>query len=78
MTIEDCRTKAARPILSSLAAFARAAIRPQTLLARAIVTVLLIKLVAVSGMMLFGHYADRSAVADSAGVAYRIGPSSSP
>jgi len=78
MTIDDCRNKAAHPILTSLAAFARAAIRPQSLLARAIVTVLVIKLFAVGGMMLFQHYADRSAVADAAGVADRLGPSSLP
>jgi hypothetical protein len=47
-------------------------------LARAIVTVLVIKLVAVAAMMVLLHYEDRSAVADSAGVAYRIGPSSTP
>jgi len=78
MTIDDCRPKAAYPLLTSLAAFARAAIRPQTLLARAIVTVLLIKLIAVGGMMLARHYTDRSALADAAGVADRLGPSSQP
>jgi hypothetical protein len=78
MSIDERRFKVADPLLSSLAAFARAAVRPQTLLARAIVTVLIIKLFAVGGMMLARHYTDRSAVADSAGVADRLGPSSRP
>jgi hypothetical protein len=67
-----------RPLLASLAAFAHAGLRPKTLLAGAIVTVLVIKLVAVAAMMFYQHYEDRSAVADSAGVAYRLGPSSTP
>ncbi len=67
-----------QPILSSLAAFAEAAVRPRTLFARAIVTVLVIKLFAIGGMMLFQHYADRSALADAVGVADRLGPSSLP
>jgi hypothetical protein len=67
-----------RPVLNSLAAFVHAGLRPRTMLARAIVTVLVIKLVAVVAMMIFQHYEDRSAVADSAGVAYRLGPSSTP
>jgi hypothetical protein len=78
MSIDDRQAKAAYPILTSLAAFAQAAVRPQTLLARAIVAVLVIKLFAVGGMMLVQHYADRSAVADAAGVADRLGPSSLP
>lgn len=67
-----------RPLLASLAAFVRAGFRPQTLLARAIVTVLVIKLVAVTAMMIAQHHMDRSAVADSAGVADRLGPASAP
>lgn len=67
-----------RPLLTSLAAFVHAGLRPRTMLARAIVTVLAIKLVAVVAMMAFQHYEDRSAVADPAGVAYRLGPSSAP
>ena len=67
-----------RPLLSSLAEFVRAGLRPRSALARAIVTVLVIKLFAVAGMMVFQVYADRSAVADAAGVSYRLGPSSLP
>jgi hypothetical protein len=40
--------------------------------------VLVIKLFAVAGMMVFQVYADRSAVADAAGVSHRLGPSSLP
>jgi len=62
---------------SSFAAFLHAGIRPQGPLARAIVAVLVIKFVAVAGMMVFQSYADRSAVADAAGVVQRLlGPSS--
>ena len=72
------RIKPARPLLSSLAAFVQAGLRPKTMLSRAIVTVLVVKLVAVAAMMFYQHHEDRSAVADSAGVAYRLGPSSTP
>ena len=78
MNTDERRFKVSDPLLTSLAAFARAAYRPQTLLARAIVTVLVIKLFAVGGMMLAGHYTDRSAAADASGVADRLGPSSLP
>lgn len=67
-----------RAVLSSLAEFVRAGLRPRSALARAIVTVLVIKLFAVAGMMVFQSYADRSAVADAAGVSLRLGPSSLP
>ena len=67
-----------RPLLASLAAFVQAGLRPKTLLARAIVTVLVIKLVAVAAMTIYQHREDRSAVADKAGVALRLGPSSKP
>ena len=67
-----------RPLLASLAAFAHAGLRPKTVLARAIVAVLAIKLVAVAAMMFYQHHENRSSVADKAGVAYRLGPSSAP
>jgi hypothetical protein len=70
--------KSSRPVLASLAAFLRAGLRPHSALARAIVTVLVIKLFAVLGMMTYQHYADRRAEADAAGVALRLGPSSMP
>ncbi len=67
-----------RPLFVSLAAFVQAGLRPKSALARAIVAVLVLKLVAVAAMMVYRHYEDRSAVADPAGVAYRLGPSSTP
>jgi hypothetical protein len=70
--------KSERPLAGSLADFVRAGLRPRTMLARAIVTVLAIKLVAVAAMMFYQHHENRSAVADKAGVAYRLGPSSAP
>jgi hypothetical protein len=78
MNVENSRLKSAQPLFSSLAAFVHAGLRPRTMLARAIVTVLVIKLFAVAAMMAFQHYEDRSAVADSTGVADRLGPSSTP
>ena len=70
--------KSSRPVLASLAAFLRAGLRPQSALARAIVAVLVIKLIAVLGMTAYPHSADRRAAADAAGVALRLGPSSTP
>jgi hypothetical protein len=75
---ENNRFKVMRPVLASVAEFVHAGLRPKTMLARAIVTVLVIKLVAVAAMMFYQHYENRRAVADSAGVAYRLGPSSAP
>jgi hypothetical protein len=66
------------PLLSSLAAFLRAGVRPQSMLARAIVAVLVVKLVAVAAMSVFHSYTDRSELADVAGVAQRLGPTSPP
>jgi hypothetical protein len=78
MKAENDDVKSAWPLLSSLAAFLHAGIRPRTTLARAIVTVLVIKLVAVTAISVMRHYEDRTAAADTAGVAYRLGPSSAP
>ena len=72
------RSKTMGPLLASLADFVRAGLRPKTMLARAIVTVLAIKLVAVAAMMFYQHYQDSSTVAGAAGVAHRLGPSSTP
>lgn len=66
------------PVLSSLAAFLSAAIRPRSLLARAIVTVLAIKLVAVVGMAVYAHYADQRPSIDATAVSRLIGPSARP
>ena len=67
-----------RPLLSSLAAFVVAALRPQSLLARAVVTVLAIKLIAVAGMGVFAHFSDQSAAVDAAAIDRLLGPSSHP
>jgi hypothetical protein len=69
------RDRLASPLLSSLAAFLSAAIRPGSLLARAIVIVLAIKLVAVAGMAVYAHFTDQSASIDAAAVERLIGPS---
>ena len=72
------RDRLASPLLSSLAAFVGAAFRPSGLLARAIVTVLAIKLVAVAGMAVVAHFTDQSASIDAAAVDRMIGPATRP
>jgi len=67
-----------RPVLESLAAFVSAGIRPRSVLARAIVIVLAIKLIAVAGMAAYAHLTDQSAGIDAAAVNRLIGPSSAP
>jgi len=66
------------PVLSSLAAFVGAAFRPRGVLARAIVLVLTIKLIAVAGMAAYAHFTDRSGSIDAAAVNRLIGPASRP
>ena len=78
MELEKNRNKRAWPVFASLGAFVYAGIRPRSMLARAIVTVLVIKLIAVTAMSVYRYYEDRSAVADTASVAARLGPSSAP
>lgn len=73
MSVE--RDRLVSPLLSSLAAFIGAAIRPRTMLARAIVLVLAIKLIAVIGMAVYAHVTDQSASIDAAAVERLIGPS---
>jgi hypothetical protein len=67
-----------RPLFSSLAAFITAGLRPQSPLARAIVVVLIAKLIAVAAMMVFQFFADQHVVADAAAVSRLLGPSSLP
>jgi hypothetical protein len=69
------RDRLTSPLLSSFAAFIGAAFRPRTMLARAIVIVLAIKLVAVIGMTVVAHFTDQSASIDAAAVDRLIGPS---
>ncbi|HEX5211258.1 MAG TPA: hypothetical protein VFW22_05945 [Pseudolabrys sp.] len=72
------RHRFASPLLSSLAAFIGAAFRPRSLLARAIVTVLAIKLVAVVGMAVYAHYTDQRPSIDAAAVGRLLGPAARP
>jgi hypothetical protein len=75
---ERQRRGSERPVLASLAAFLREGLQPSSMLARAIVCVLALKLVAVTGMMVFQHFADRGASVDTAAVSRLLGPSSLP
>jgi hypothetical protein len=67
-----------RPIVSSIGAFLRAGTRPPTVLARAIVIVLAVKLIAVMAMMAYQHFADHSALVDATAISRLLGPSSAP
>jgi hypothetical protein len=58
-------------------AFVREGLRPRSILSRAIVFVLAIKLVAVVGMTIFQHFADPN-VANAAAVTRLLGPSARP
>ncbi|HTT46812.1 MAG TPA: hypothetical protein VMG39_02305 [Pseudolabrys sp.] len=78
MSADRDRLESSRPLLSSLAAFAGAAFRPRGMLARAIVIVLALKLIAVAGMAVFAHFSDRSASIDAAAVERLIGPAARP
>jgi hypothetical protein len=68
----------ARPlgaILSSLAAFIAAGAKPRTPLAKAIVLVLLIKLIAIAGIKVFMFPESTQLVVDATAMARAIGPS---
>jgi len=67
-----------RPVVASLIAFIGAGLRPSTALARAIVVVLAVKLVAVAAMTAYQHFADQNAAVDAAAVSRLLGPSSRP
>lgn len=67
-----------RPILASVKAFLVAIRRPPTPLARAIVTVLSIKLVVVTAMAIYFHFVSQHVVADAAIVGRLLGPSTLP
>ena len=64
----------AHPILSSLADFARAGLRPRTPLARAIVFVLCLKLVVILSMQVLLQYGGARPVVDESAVSRLIGP----
>jgi hypothetical protein len=78
MSVERDQPISRHPVLSSLAAFLGSAIRPRSMLARAIVLVLALKLVAVIGMAIYAHYTDQSAAVDAAAIDRLIGPSRHP
>jgi hypothetical protein len=67
-----------RPLLVSLAAFIAAVRRPPTPLARAIVTVLTVKLIAVAAMAVYFHVASQPVVANAAAVGRLLGPATLP
>ena len=63
-----------QPVRASLAAFIGACLRPSTPLARAIVTVLAVKLIAVLVMGIF--FATQNVVVDATTIGRLLGPSS--
>ena len=65
-------------ILSSLGAFLAAAVWPQTPLAKAIVAVLVIKLIAIAGIGAFMHAGRGQAPVGADAMARLLGPSVSP
>ena len=67
-----------RPLIASLLAFLGAALRPPSALARAIVIVLAVKLVAVATMAVYFHYAKQHVAANAAVVDRLLGPASLP
>lgn len=75
----DARDKGhpVRAILSSLIAFLAAGARPSTPLAKAIVLVLVIKLIAISGIKAFMFPESTQPVVDATAMARVIGPSAS-
>jgi hypothetical protein len=73
-----CAVAPSRPVLSSLSAFLSAVRRPPTPLARAIVTVLAIKLVAVAAMAIYFHFSSQHVAADAAAIGRLLGPTPLP
>jgi hypothetical protein len=63
-----------RALFCSLAAFVGAGVNPQTPLARAIVLVLVFKLIGIAGIKLFIFPDSRQPVADALAVAHVLGP----
>ena len=62
-------------ILSSLGDFLAAALRPQTPLARAIVAVLVVKLIVIAGIGAFMHAGGGQAAVGAEAMARLLGPS---
>ena len=78
MNTDRDRLASAWPVLASLAAFIAAGVRPRSVLARAIVVVLVVKLIAVVAMTAYQHFADQGAAVDAAAVSHLMSPSSMP
>jgi hypothetical protein len=78
LTADRDRLKPPRPLLASLAAFLGAGWRPPSALARAIVIVLVAKLIAVLAMAVFFHFANQHAAVDAAAIGRLFGPSPLP
>ena len=72
------RVHAISAIASSLSAFAAAGVRPRTPLAKAIVVILVIKLIGIAGMKIFMFPDSSRPVVDAAAVARVIGPAATP
>jgi len=66
-----------RAIFSSLALFVSAGIRPRTPLARAIVLVLILKLIGIAGIKVFMFPDNAQPVADAAAMVRMLGPPAS-
>jgi len=66
-----------RAIFSSLALFVSAGIRPRTPLARAIVLVLILKLIGIAGIKVFMFPDNAQPVADAAATVRMLGPPAS-
>ena len=64
-----------RAIFSSLTAFVSAGVRPATPLAKAIVLVLILKLIGIAGIKVFMFPDNAQPVADAAAVARLVSPS---
>jgi hypothetical protein len=64
-----------RAIFSSLTAFVSAGVRPATPLAKAIVLVLILKLIGIAGIKVLMFPDNAQPVADAAAVARLVGPS---
>jgi len=72
------RVHALSAVASSLTAFAAAGIRPRTPFAKAIVIILVIKLIGIAGMKIFMFPDSARPVIDAAAVAQAIGPAATP
>jgi len=66
------------PLVATLTAFLSASVRPPTPLARAIVTVLTVKFVAVTAMLFYFYFASQHVASDAAAIGRVLGPATLP